>query len=115
MNYMRICFGSPDFTAWPYYTYDDNGPDPLLQNFSIQKDIDNGIIKLLKQALSYNPRLKIMASPWNPPGWMKTNGKIGFGGYLKPEYFEVAAKYYRMAIQAYVKEGIPIYSFTLQN
>lgn len=30
MNYMRICFGSPDFTAWPYYTYDDNGPDPLL-------------------------------------------------------------------------------------
>jgi O-glycosyl hydrolase len=55
-----------------------------------------------------------VASPWSPPGWMKTSGSM-LGGSLKPEYYQRAAQYYRMAIQAYQAQGIPIYAFTLQN
>ncbi|MBN1583081.1 MAG: glycosyl hydrolase [Anaerolineae bacterium] len=116
-NLMRICFGSSDFTAREYYSYDDlsKGETDLdLARFSIQKDVEYGIVETIQKALSYNPDLKIFASPWSPPGWMKSTGSMG-GGRLLPQYYEVAARYYRLAIQAYEALGIPIYAFTLQN
>jgi glucosylceramidase len=116
-NLMRICFGSSDFTARPYYSYDDlqaGQTDTDLVHFSIQKDIDYGIIPTIKKILIINPDMKIFASPWSPPGWMKSNGSM-CGGYLLPEYYQVAARYYRMAIQAYEDLGVPIYALTLQN
>lgn len=116
-NLMRICFGSSDFTAREYYSYDDvpeGGTDLELAHFSIQKDVEYGIVETIQKALSYNPDLKIFASPWSPPGWMKSSGVMG-GGRLLPGYYEVAARYYRMAIQAYAAQGIPIYAMTLQN
>jgi len=37
-------------------------------------------------------------SPWSSPGWMKTNGKINNGGYLKGqpggEYYKIFANYF---------------------
>lgn len=117
MNLMRICFGSSDFTARPFYSYDDMPPgqtDPTLNNFSIQKDRDYKIIPTIRQMLRYNPGLKILASPWSPPGWMKTSDSL-VRGRLKTEYIPVLAQYYRKAIQAYAAEGIPISLMTLQN
>jgi len=41
MSLMRICIGTPDFTASPWYSYDDLPPgevDPELKHFSIDKD-----------------------------------------------------------------------------
>jgi glucosylceramidase len=117
MNLMRICGGTSDFTGRAWYSYDDmpvGQTDPNLTNFSIQKDIDYNVISVIKEALSYNPNLKFFMSPWSPPGWMKDSGTMT-GGSLKPENYAVAAKYYRMAIQAYQAQGIPIYAFTIQN
>lgn len=116
-NLMRICFGSSDFTARAYYSYDDmpeGQTDLELAYFSIQKDVEYGIVDTIKRALAHNPQLKIFASPWSPPGWMKDSGTM-CGGRLLPQYYEVAARYYRMAIQAYEGQGIPIYALTLQN
>ncbi len=116
-NLMRICFGSSDFTGRPYYTYDDLPPgetDPDLAHFSIQHDIDYHILDILREAQSINPAVKFFASPWSPPGWMKSEGQLG-GGWLLPQYAAVAARYYRRAVQAYAAECVPIHALTLQN
>ena len=116
-NLMRICFGSSDFTAQDYYSYDDMPPgrtDLNLDNFSIQKDIDYDIIATIQKVLRINPKVKIFASPWSPPGWMKSRGSL-CGGSLLHEYTPIAARYYRKAIEAYRQLGIEIYAITLQN
>ncbi len=116
MNLMRICIGTPDFTCDPWYSYDDiekGETDTLLAHFSIDKD-RNYIIHVLKEALSINPELRFFASPWSPPGWMKTSGSM-IGGSLKPEYYEVYANYFVKYLQAYESEGIPVYAVTIQN
>jgi glucosylceramidase len=116
-NLMRICFGTSDFTSAPFYSYDDVPPgqnDPALAHFSIQRDIELHILEVLHEALAINPALRFFASPWSPPGWMKSNGSM-CGGHLLPEHYGTAARYYRMAVQAYQEQGIPIHAFTLQN
>ncbi len=116
MSTMRICIGTPDFTGEPWYTYDDMPPgetDMNLDHFSIEKDRAY-IIPILKLALEKNPDLRFYASPWSPPGWMKTCGDM-IGGHLYPRYYGVYAQYFVKFIEAYRAEGIPIYAVTVQN
>lgn len=116
-NMLRICFGSSDFTGKPYYSYDDVAPgetDVELEQFSIQKDIDYRIVEYIKRIKKINPEVLVFASPWSPPAWMKDSGTM-CGGSLLPEHYPVAARYYRMAIQAYEELGIQIHAFTVQN
>jgi glucosylceramidase len=116
MNLMRICFGTPDFTASPWYSYDDtpNGlTDPELKHFSIDKD-RKYVLPILKLALKINPDLKFFASPWSPPAWMKTNKSI-FGGRIDPKFYAPFAKYLARAVKAYLAEGIDIIAITIQN
>lgn len=116
MNLMRICIGTPDFTSDPWYSYDDlakGETDALLTHFSIDKD-RKYIIPVLKEALSINPDLRFFASPWSPPGWMKTSGSM-IGGSLKPEFYNVYAHYFVKFLQAYALEGIPVFAVTIQN
>lgn len=117
LNMMRICIGASDFTGREFYTYSDppeGQPDPELKYFSIQKDIDYQIIEVIKAALEINPDLRLVATPWSPPAWMKTRGSV-VGGSLKPEYQEVYARYLAQAIAAYREQGIPIWAITIQN
>lgn len=114
---IRITFGSSDFTSQNFYTYDDtpgNEPDPELKHFSIQKDIDLNILSYLKKAFIAHPHVKLIASPWSPPAWMKSSKSL-CGGSVLPEYYEVLAKYYAKSIRAYDSLGIPIYAFSVQN
>jgi glucosylceramidase len=111
---IRITFGTADFTSHAFYTYDDGASDPSLSRFSIQQDINYHIIDVLKQALAINPSIKIFASSWSAPGWMKSSGQI-IGGSLNTGSIPALATYYRKAVQAYQAQGIPIYAMTLQN
>ncbi|MEM2878814.1 MAG: PKD domain-containing protein [Candidatus Hadarchaeales archaeon] len=117
MNLMRICIGTSDFTGEEWYTYDDMPEgqiDPNLEHFSIAKDREY-IIPAIKIALQKNPELKVFASPWSPPAWMKDSKSITGGGSLLREYYEVYARYFVKFIRAYEAEGIPIYAVTVQN
>ena len=58
---------------------------------------------MIKRALKAEHPIKIFASPWSPPAWMKTNGEMNNGGKLKPEYRESWALYYARYIQAFEK------------
>lgn len=116
MNLWRICFGASDFVdteRFGFYSYSEE-EDFTLSNFSIQKDIDYGILDVLKLAQEYNPDVRFFASPWSPPAWMKTSGSM-IGGTLRRDCYEVAARYYAKAVEAYEAQGIPITAFTLQN
>lgn len=116
MNLMRICMGTPDFTGEPWYSYDDlpaGQSDPTLKNFSIEKDL-RYVIPVLKAARAENPQLLLFASPWSPPGWMKSGGTM-IGGRLLPEHYVAYANYFVKFVQAYEREGVPIYAVTVQN
>jgi len=118
-NLFRLTIGTSDFTAQPFYTYNDleeGETDFEMKRFSIQKDIDLNIIPTVQQLLQAAPDTVFFASPWSPPAWMKTNGSLKRGSLKEgAEYTEALARYYRMAIQAYEQHGIPIYAMTLQN
>ena len=59
--------------------------------------------------------MRLLASPWSPPAWMKTNGEMNHGGKLRPECREAWALYFAKYIKAYAAEGIPIWGVTVQN
>lgn len=114
MSMLRQTMGASDF-AWSTYTYDDTAGDTSLSQFSIARD-QPYIIPMTKAALAKNPNLKIIASPWSAPAWMKytTNDKNGTGK-LQAQYYPTYANYFVKFIQSYQAQGIPIYAVTPQN
>ena len=74
------------------------------------------MIPFIKSALNKAELpIYIMASPWSPPAWMKTNGQMNHGGKLKKEFRETWAEYYCRYIELYEKSGIPIWGLSVQN
>ena len=115
LSVLRNPMGASDY-ARDFYTYDDmpsGETDPELKHFSIRHD-EADIIPLLKEALRLNPDIKLIGSPWSPPGWMKTSGSM-IGGRLIRKYFPAYAEYFVRYIQAYAGHGINIYAVTPQN
>lgn len=115
LSVIRNPMGASDY-ARTIYSYDDQPAgqvDPELKDFSIAHDLES-ILPLTKWAGEINPDLQVFASPWSPPGWMKTSGIMN-GGKLKGEYYEAYANYFVKFIQAYQKRGIEINAITPQN
>ncbi|MEC0307250.1 glycoside hydrolase family 30 beta sandwich domain-containing protein [Paenibacillus lautus] len=115
LSVLRQPMGASDY-ARDFYSYNDmpeGQTDIELEQFSIAHD-EEDIIPLLKEALRLNPDVKLMGSPWSPPGWMKTSGSM-IGGELKPEYYSVYANYFVRYIQGYEAHGLHIYAITPQN
>lgn len=115
LSVLRQPMGASDY-ARDFYSYNDlpeGQTDAELDRFSIAHD-EEDIIPLLKEALRLNPDVKLMGSPWSPPGWMKTSGSM-IGGELKREYYSVYANYFVRYIQGYEANGLPIYAVTPQN
>lgn len=115
LSVIRNPMGASDY-ARTIYSYDDQPTgqvDPELKDFSIAHDLES-ILPLTKWAGDINPDLQVFASPWSPPGWMKTSGIMN-GGKLKEEYYEAYANYFVKFIQAYQERGIKINAITPQN
>jgi len=118
VSYLRISIGASDLSATTY-SYDDmpaGQTDLTLANFSLDPDksFGSGLIPLLKEILAVNPAIKILATPWSAPVWMKDNGSFK-GGSLKTEYYSVYASYFVKYIQQMKAEGITIDAITPQN
>ncbi|XP_053395890.1 uncharacterized protein LOC123525833 [Mercenaria mercenaria] len=118
VSYIRLPMGCSDLNAVQPYTYNDipNGQtDFSLNQFSIDKD-RAFVIPVIKEALSINPTLKIMATPWSAPAWMKNNRNLNGGDFVDSwNYWQTYAQYFVKFIEAYKAEGITIESLTLQN
>jgi glucosylceramidase len=131
ISFLRQPMGATDFSASGNYSYDDMSSgqtDPNLTNFSVTHDATY-IIPLVKQALSINPNIRVVALPWSPPAWMKTRGTLNGepvnagtmnagtmnGGNMNPAYFPSLAQYFVNFVHAYQQQGIPIYALSVQN
>ncbi len=118
LNVLRQPMGASDFVAGDFYTYDDvpaGQTDYAMKHFSIAHDRKQ-ILPLLRQALRLNRDLTVVATPWSPPAWMKTNGSL-IGGRLidDPEIYRAYARYFVKFVQAYREAGVPVHAVTLQN
>nr|MDK6329048.1 glycosyl hydrolase [Alloscardovia omnicolens] len=71
MNFVfnRAPVGANDFSL-DWYSYDETDGDYELENFSIERD-EKTLIPYIQRAQKYQPDLKLFASPWSPPTWMK--------------------------------------------
>lgn len=108
----RTNIGSCDFSSGSY-TYIQEG-DSALNTFNISHDKEFKI-PFIKQAIAAAGQLTLLASPWSPPAFMKTNNNLLHGGKLKPEYYSSWAKYYTKFINAYEADGIPVWGISIQN
>jgi glucosylceramidase len=115
ISYLRLTVGASDMNDH-VFSYDDlpeGQTDTGMTKFSLNPDKAD-VIPVMKQILAINPQIKILASPWSAPLWMKTSG-VARGGVLKPEYFGAYADYFVRYIQGMKAEGIPIDTLTVQN
>ncbi len=115
LSYVRLSMGASDLDA-TVFSYNDlpvGETDINQTKFTINPDKTH-LIPILKKILAINPTIKIIATPWSPPIWMKDiNSSIG--GSLKLEYYNSYANYFVKYIQAMKAEGITIHAITPQN
>src|ERR1700744_3012750 len=108
VSYLRISIGASDLDDH-VFSYDDlsaGETDADLKKFSLDND-KHALIPVLKKILAINPHIKILASPWSPPAWMKTNNSTA-GGNLKPEYYHTYSQYLIKYIKGMTANGISI-------
>jgi glucosylceramidase len=110
----RTHMNSCDFSLGNYAHADREG-DTSLEHFSIDRDRRDLIPMILAAQRCAGQPLKLFASPWSPPAWMKTNGAMNGGGALRPECRNAWAACYVKFIEAYEAEGVPIWGLTVQN
>jgi len=108
----RICVGSSDY-ALEVYSFDEGEPDPDLARFSIEHD-RKYILPVLRLARQVNRDMFLFASPWSPPGWMKSNGSM-LGGSMPRHSLPAYARYFLKFLQGYAAEGVPVQAVTPQN
>lgn len=132
----RTPMGADDFSRG-WYSYDETPGDFALDHFSVAND-QATLIPFIKAAQALKPDLKLWASPWSPPSWMKQGGHYAQApawpgqpsNGIKPEqtghegtdsfiqddrYFAAYARYFARYVEAYAKEGIPITAVMPQN
>jgi glucosylceramidase len=113
-SFCRVHMNSCDFSLGNYAHVEQAG-DIDLNTFSIERD-HQALIPFIQaaQRIARKP-IKLLASPWSPPAWMKDNGQMNHGGKLLPQYRQTWAKCYVKFIQAYEAIGIPIWGVSVQN
>jgi len=134
----RMPIGANDFSR-DWYSYDETDGDFALEHFSIANDLDT-LVPFIHAALRQQPALRLWASPWSPPTWMKKNRHYamsmpspwqkGVENGLRPEqvgregtdlfvqeerYLRAYAGYFGRFVDEYRKQGIAIEMVMPQN
>jgi len=133
VSFLRQPIGSSDL-AVTFYSYDDlcqqtdkacttaaGASDPELAHYSLAHDQEY-ILPLLKKALAINPAIRVMLTPWSPPGWMKTSGSMlgsnpetKVASSLRPEFYPALAKYLVKTVEGYQAGGVPVFALSVEN
>lgn len=110
----RIPIGSSDY-GMDRYSLAPQADDFEMASFSIDRDKEL-LIPYIKAALAVNPDLRMWASPWSPPPWMKTNNAFDRGSMRTEEsYLKAHALYLARFVEEYAKEGIVVEHVQPQN
>jgi glucosylceramidase len=121
LAFVRVPVGASDFTRnGRAYSYDDLPPgrsDPKLSRFSIAHD-DSYILPVLRQVRAVNAGIEMLASPWSPPAWMKSDRSLNNAnhqGTLLASDVGPWARYLVRFLQQYSHAGVPVAAITPQN
>lgn len=115
VSYLRVSVGSSDMNDHAF-SYDDlpaGETDPTLEKFNFGPD-ETTVIPVLQEILKVDPEIKILASPWSAPPWMKTT-RAAKAGVLLPKYYGAYAAYFVKYIEGMKAAGINIDTLTVQN
>lgn len=135
-TYCRMPIGASDF-AMNFYSLNDVADDFEMINFSVARD-RHILMRYIKSAQAIQPALKMWASPWSPPAWMKTNNHYAScydndaqnhnglprekelelpttGFKMQQGYLQAYALYFAKFVQAYDDNGIHIDAICIQN
>ena len=114
-NLGRTHINSCDF-ALGNYACAEVPDDWTLEHFNIERD-RRAVLPMIgeAQAAARGEGITFFVTPWSPPPWMKTNGKMNNGGKLRPECRQVWAEHYVRFIRAYEEAGVPVWGLTVQN
>jgi glucosylceramidase len=110
-SFTRVTIGASDFSLDHYSLAETADPD--LRAFSTAR-MEEYVFPTVRQALAVNRDLKVMASPWSAPGWMKTTGSM-IQGQLKPEYYGTYANYLTRYVSSAADHGVPTDYLSIQN
>ncbi|XP_037073434.1 lysosomal acid glucosylceramidase-like [Pollicipes pollicipes] len=111
----RVPMAGCDFSTRPY-TYDDVPGDTALANFSLTREDTEYKLPYLQLALNLTAgKVRVFASPWSAPAWMKSNNALNGRGHLLPEYYQTWADYFVRFLEEYEAAGVPIWGVTTQN
>jgi glucosylceramidase len=124
-NICRMPIGASDFavqtsTLNRWYSLDDTVNDTDMKDINIRRD-EIYLIPYIKSAMVYRPNLKIWASPWSPPIWMKVNDAVGAedlanGDFIQSStYLKAYALYLAKAVNLFQAAGINLYGLSVQN
>lgn len=111
-NWGRLHMGSCDFSKGNWSCVAEG--DEKLETFSIKR-YHNTILPFLRRAQKAAGDIKLLASPWSPPAWMKDNQQMLNGGTLLPRFRSSWAKHFVLFAEAFESEGLPLWGFTVQN
>lgn len=117
ISLVRVSVGASDFNTEEYTWCDTEG----LDHFKVDRRDAEVVLPVLKEMYAINPDVKIIASPWSVPKWMKM-GVNGSGkhdswtsGRLDPAQYQNYADYFVKWIQTMESNGFNIYALTPQN
>lgn len=110
-SFTRVTVGASDFSPDHYSLAD--APDPSLAGFSTAR-MEEYVFPTVRQALAINPDLKVMASPWSAPAWMKTSGSL-IQGELRPDHYATYSDYWLRYIRSAAGHGVPTDYLSIQN
>lgn len=114
LNFCRVPIGANDY-SFDWYSLDETSGDFELKHFSLERD-RQALIPYIKAAKHYAPDLKLFASPWSPPTWMKEPPVYNWGKLIKTQKVQQAyADYFVKYITSYAEEGIEIEQIHVQN
>jgi glucosylceramidase len=121
LSFLRVPIGGSDYIVGQPYTYDDMPPgqtDPTLSHFSLTHDRAY-VIPMIRKALALNRATSVMANPWTPPAWMKTDDQLvtttGPLGTLQTQYYGAYANYLVRFLEGYRAAGIKVSYLGVQN
>lgn len=113
INYQlgRVVINSCDFSLHNYTYVEEN--DFSLATFNMERE-DQWTISMIRDAMKYSD-LALMAAPWSPPAFLKTNRSMNHGGKLIPEFFNIWADYLIKYLDEMQKRGLKVEYLSIQN
>ena len=115
LSCLRLSIGASDLGRkdFSYWGLRRGTADPDLARFNLCAG-DREVVPMVREILAINPAVKIIASPWSAPPWMKSNGSY-VAGRLKPDSYADYARYFVKYVETMRAHGIHISAVTPQN